>query len=283
MPTAALSLSPATVAAVLGGAAACLVAAGTAMQLVVVASGHDHIYGLVPLLDLDQEANLPSFFSALLLVLAAALLALLARAASRRNDHDHRWWALLGCLLLVMAVDEAASLHELLIRPLRELLGAYAGGVLHFTWVLPGALLAGCVALALRGFAARLPAPLRARLLLAAGLYLGGALGMELMGGRYASAYGTSDLVYGVLLVGVEESLELAGAIVLVHALLAHLAEVAPRWHLVFAGEPAAPPRFRACLRARPLALSGARPRPAVPGGLPSPRRDGPAERPRAV
>jgi len=56
----------------------------------------------------------------------------------------------------------------------------------------------------------------------AAATYLGGALGVEMLGGRYASLYGTKTLAYS-LLVAVEEGLEMAGSVLFIDALLDYL------------------------------------------------------------
>lgn len=189
-----LALPATTVCRTLILGAVAVLAANAAVHLLAHASGHDHIYGLVPLLDLDRESNLPSFFSALLLVAAALLLALLSRADVRVQPRDRRTWALLAVVVLAMALDEAASLHEMLIRPMREVLGPRAHGMLHFSWVVPAAALVVAFAWSLRGFLLRLPARRDGRVLLAGALYLGGALGMELAGGRHVAAHGSGDL-----------------------------------------------------------------------------------------
>lgn len=54
---------------------------------------------------------------------------------------------------------------------------------------------------------------------MAATLYLGGAIGVEMAGGRYAELHGTNNWTYSMI-VTVEESLEIAGLIVFIWALL---------------------------------------------------------------
>ena len=53
---------------------------------------------------------------------------------------------------------------------------------------------------------------------------MSGALGCELMGGRYFEQHGRDNLPYA-LLVMLEEGLELTGVIVLIHALLMFIAQ----------------------------------------------------------
>jgi hypothetical protein len=58
----------------------------------------------------------------------------------------------------------------------------------------------------------------------AATLLIGGAIGIELVGGRYAELHGSEHLTYSMI-VTLEESLEMAGVIVFIYALLKYIAD----------------------------------------------------------
>jgi hypothetical protein len=236
-----LTLRPQRIAGVLACVAAVLVVISTSLHLFTHYTGHDHLYGLVPLFDLDVEANVPSFFGALLLLMAATLIALQAHNQYAMAGRDRRRWALLALVVLAMAFDEAASAHELLTKPLRAALGAH-GGFLHFTWVVPGAVVVLAFALAYQGFFRRLPAPVRTRVFIAGVLYLGGALGMEMIAARYAALHSIDTLFYKAVLVSIEEGMEMAGIIVLVQAMLVQLSLSSPVLALRFAGSGGAEP-----------------------------------------
>ena len=60
---------------------------------------------------------------------------------------------------------------------------------------------------------------------MAGGVYVGGALGMELVGGYYASGYGTQNLTYPYLATA-EEVLEMIGATFFLRALMIHLRDL---------------------------------------------------------
>jgi hypothetical protein len=68
--------------------------------------------------------------------------------------------------------------------------------------------------------------------MLAGAGYVGGALGMEMIGGAYASAYGY-DAYYPVLTI-VEETLEMLGILLFLHALLCYMTAHMPRVTLTF-------------------------------------------------
>ena len=65
---------------------------------------------------------------------------------------------------------------------------------------------------------------IRFYIFIAAALFVGGAIGMELIGAKYAEAHGVFNLPYSMLTT-VEESMELAGLIVFIYALLRHIAD----------------------------------------------------------
>ncbi|MCA9613748.1 MAG: hypothetical protein H6724_01600 [Sandaracinus sp.] len=163
-------------------------------------------------LSLSYEHNLPTWLASGLHLLCAAALFVSAERATA----DRRAWVGLGLVFVLASVDEAVELHE-------QLDGLYEGeGALHFGWVVPGAAIALAVGLSFLGFLRRLPALDRRRFVLAAALFLGGALAMELPLGLWTEAHGDQNLGYGVL-DWIEESLELAGLTTFLLALRARL------------------------------------------------------------
>jgi hypothetical protein len=59
--------------------------------------------------------------------------------------------------------------------------------------------------------------------IISAVLYIGGSIGIELIGGKYAEIYGFEDFSY-TMIATLEESLEMAGLIVFIWGLLGYLA-----------------------------------------------------------
>lgn len=228
-----LVVSPRAIIAVLGGVAAFLVLAGIASVVVRVGLDHEQIHGLVPLFDLDVEGNIPTTYSATLLALCALTLSLIAAWRRQVGAPHAPAVAFLAGLMLAMALDEASQIHELMVEPLRSGLGL--SGVLYYSWVLVyGAALVGLAIVylpLLRG----LSPPLRRRVLLALALYIGGALGLELPGGWVAESQGQEGGLFASLTI-LEETLELAGVLLLLHTLLACLASACGTIEVRFAG-----------------------------------------------
>jgi hypothetical protein len=212
-----IRLVPAHLSRVLSLVAAGLLAASVIGQFAKYRWGIERAGGLIPGFNVDQEANFPTWYASALLLAGAVLLALTAAAASRRADRSARSWWGLAVVFLGLSIDEGAGLHELLIIPLRE--SWHAGGALYYTWVVPGIAVVLAVAAASVPLLAGLPRQIRRRLVAAGCLYVGGAVGMELVSGAYASAVCKACLSYA-LLTTLEEGLEMFGAVLLIRTLL---------------------------------------------------------------
>jgi hypothetical protein len=219
-----ITLSPLEITRALGVTALLLVLTSITGQLTKYVWGHEVVYGLIRLFYVDDEGNIPSYFSSSLLLLAALLLAIITALKKARHAAYGFQWALLSFAFLYMAIDEAAIIHELLGEPMHGLLGQQADGIFFFSWVLVGIAVATVFGLLYLKFLLHLPSKTRWRVVIAATLYLGGAIGMELIGGRYAALHGMENLAYSMIAT-VEESLEMAGVIVFNYTLLNYIAD----------------------------------------------------------
>lgn len=224
MTRAVITFSPAAVMRMLLALIILLALAHVAVSLIRNVAGFRTMYGLVPLFDLNSEQGIPTYFAATLHLLSSALLTMIAVMKKRTRTGLARQWALLAATFLYMAIDEACGLHELAERPMRELLGERATGVLHFAWVLPGIAIAAVVALFFVKWFIHLRGPIRLLVASAAALFVSGALGVEVLEGNHAATHGSENLTFDLYVV-LEESLEMAGVAVFVYAMLIYVKE----------------------------------------------------------
>jgi len=191
---------------------------------------HERQLGLVRLFDLDQENNIPSWYSSSTLLLCAGLLTVIGLAKKQVGDFDARGWLGLAIIFVYLSVDEAASIHEMAILPLRSFFKTT--GLLTYAWIIPGAILVLILSLMYLRFLLGLPVKTRVLFLVAATLYIGGALGVESLGGRYDYLYGDQHLTYAML-VAWEESFEMLGILVFLYALSSYISLYASGWRVL--------------------------------------------------
>ena len=174
----------------------------------------------VILFNVDAELNIPAVFAGLVLLICSILLAIIAygEKLAKRSYVNH--WRALSIIFLFMSLDEVIMLHEKTIEPLRDKLDT--SGFLYYAWVIPGAIFVVTLLLAFLGFLTALPAKTRRLILIAGTVYLGGAIGMELVGGYYAELNSQYNITYAIITT-VEEFLEMLGLLIFIYALLSYI------------------------------------------------------------
>lgn len=188
------------------------------LHLVVDADWSDTIYTTF---GVNDEMNVPTFFSVTLWLAAATSCWLLSRA-SLPARRDSRAWLAMAVISAFLAYDESARVHERLSEPVRDLTGA--GGHLFFAWVIPYTLIGLVIVVVLGRFVWRLGRPVNLLILLGGFLYVSGAVGVELAGSDIVA---TGEEEGGnptyIALYTVEEALEMLGVALFVYALLRQL------------------------------------------------------------
>jgi hypothetical protein len=225
-------LTPRWITSTLAAVAGLLVLAALAGLISSYVFGHNHLRGLIPLFSVGVERSMPTAFSFLLLLLVSALLAVIGSGTRQRGDTGHRWWNALSAIFLFLALDELLSFHEKLNGPLHE--ARHLSGAFYFGWVIPYSILVILLGAFSIRFFLSLPAPTRRRMFLAAALFLGGAVGMEAVGGIVAMRAGTEKTLLYSVAVLIEESLEMAGTIVMIYALTKHIESALPDLKISF-------------------------------------------------
>jgi hypothetical protein len=169
------------------------------------------------LLDVDVERSLYTWYSQLLLAGVAVLLLDTGAKMFRVDRLMGVQWLGLSAIFGLLSADEALSLHELASQKLHGVLDT--SGVLAFAWVIPAAAICAVGMVAAIPFLRRLPTRVRGLMLLSAALFLGGAIGMEMVGGKILSDNGenVSALAYR-LSVALEEGLEGLGVLVFLYS-----------------------------------------------------------------
>ena len=178
------------------------------------------IFDFVRLFDLDYEGNIPTLFSAILFFLNGVLFYLIYASTKQANKPYSAYWMGLALIFVFMGFDEGSRLHE----EIGDLVETFieAKGLLYFPWVIPYSVAFLITTIIYLRFYLTLDNTMKIRLFLCAFIFLSGAMGLEIISAQVAEDTGTSSLSYSILYT-IEETLEIAGLILLVDTLLGHI------------------------------------------------------------
>jgi hypothetical protein len=198
------------------------------VQIAFFVFGRDHLLGLTPLFDMNQENNIPTWYSGIVFFLASAALAVVAAAKHRARAPFARHWTVLAFIFLYLSLDELTRIHEnwgpLLEQPLGFLRSpGVMGGALRNLWVIPAFLLAVAVGAAYVRFLLQLPSRTRTLFLVSGVAFVAAAVGMEMLGASYSAAGGRFKPGFMVL-VTFEEAIEMASIAMFLYAVLDYAA-----------------------------------------------------------
>lgn len=171
---------------------------------------------------LDEESNIPTFYSTVGISVAAILLFVVAILHKNVNNSNYRYWIFLGVLFSLLAYDEASSMHENINEIFWERypdLPVYLG----FGWVIPYFIILVVIALFSIRFLKSIPLK-TAVLFISSGLiYVTGAMGMEFIGAYlWATKGGQASLIYNFFAT-IEELLEMLGIAFFMYSILDYI------------------------------------------------------------
>lgn len=187
---------------------------------------------LIEKFSLEGESNFPAFFSSMILLFSAVLFAIIGKAYSQRNQEGARHWLGLGAIFTFLSLDEAAQIHEKLDT---DLIWASfdTSGLLAWPWVILYGALAMVVAILYLRFWLRLPLFFRISYGFAAALYVGSALGFEMLEAlEYTTQGGVTDKY--ILLTSTEEILEIAAILFLIATNFKYIERYLPDMSMTF-------------------------------------------------
>lgn len=161
--------------------------------------------------DVDEEYNLPTWFSGSLLLITAQCIWMQARASRLRVEKMTPYWYGLAIGFGFLSLDEVAGFHETL------------NSLTPFSWAIPGAVFAALIGGAYLQFLFSLPRPLALRFFIGGAIYIGGAIGVELATEPFLENDALDTLAYN-LSTSLEEGMEMSGVLVFLSALLGHMA-----------------------------------------------------------
>lgn len=194
-------------------------------QTVLLYTGNQDLRAITGYIDLDLEKNIPSLYSGFALFFSSLLFFCIA-ALEENQEGRRRYWLGLAAVFLFLSLDETFILHERLGDYTAEYITSTgileASGLLYFPWILPYSILMVILGLLYFRFIFRLPRKTTVLLILSAIIFLVGAVGFDMLGGREADLHGYYTITYTVLFT-IEEFLEMTGVVLLIYTLLDYI------------------------------------------------------------
>jgi hypothetical protein len=168
--------------------------------------------------NLDNECNVPTFYETFAMLGCAVLLRVIAGVERQAGGRWSRQWTFLSIIFLGLAADEFLSFHE-------EINSRLHISFFIWSWVAVGIVFVIVVALIFFRMILRLPSPTRGLFILAAFIYLSGALGLETVASYYTPEWGGYDSWTYAFCATAKEFLEMMGIVVFIYALLRYLTQ----------------------------------------------------------
>ncbi|MEY3471021.1 MAG: hypothetical protein RLZZ223_371 [Candidatus Parcubacteria bacterium] len=163
----------------------------------------------------DQEANIPTWFTGAIALYLAMNAALIASAVKSQGKSSWAWRGI-SLMGIYIAMDEVAGFHELAIDPIRH--NWDISPWLYQAWVIPAMALVILISIIYSRFILRIPIYTKVYLILGALTYVTGAIGVEAIGGFVLSTQGLSD--WYVELSHIEEFMEMMGLIIILYSVV---------------------------------------------------------------
>lgn len=210
-------------------AIAVVVALSVAGMVLRFGMGFSKGLGAIALIDLNSETNFPTYLSVALLACCSLLLALIGIAHRQLRMGWHRHWIFLALVFLAMSMDEFIQLHEKTMEFISGHLGIEPGSILTNSWVILAFVFLPLLGLAYLRFLFAMKRR-SAALMVAAGIvYVGGAVGVEMVSGMMKGTYGFGSLPF-MISTTIEETLELVGLAIFIYALTDYAARMGLSW-----------------------------------------------------
>lgn len=217
-----ISLHPATVTRFLLKIVGGLLLAGLFCLYLIFGLNLENGLGFVPLFDLNNEYNIPAFYSALAIWASAALLYFIYRQEKAAGAPKAYYWRHFSFLFIFLGVDELASIHEIFGRFAPMIWERFPALQISRKWIIPFSPIILAMAVYFFRFFLLLSKENKLRFATAGLVYITGAVIIEILGEWFANKYNMHPIFKGFSAVA-EEGCEMLGIVLFIRALLMHI------------------------------------------------------------
>jgi hypothetical protein len=185
---------------------------------------------ITPYTSTYREGNIATYFNSMILLIAAMLCLAIWKSTSHSSGRKKQGgWLAIAVIFLLMSIDEVSMLHENSGYIAEYILEHVSGASSPIHWWYPVLLVVAVGALKMAPFLASLPARTRGLLILAGGIYIFGAVGLEAVGHYILDHSETIAIGEGrysfILSYSIEEFLEMIGINIAILGAMLYMAE----------------------------------------------------------
>jgi len=178
------------------------------------------------LFNMDSESNIPTWLQSVILFTSSLLALWSGFIYSESENQVREFWLLISAVLMFFSIDEISMLHNRIRLPQGMEISFGSFTLLpHFFWIIPGSVGVIIFCFLIYKPLLMIDKATRRRLVFAAIVYFAGAIGLELISALIWETANRGKAFSYFLLVGAEETMEFAGAIMCLRALLIFLSE----------------------------------------------------------
>ncbi len=179
--------------------------------------------------DINAEANFPTMYSVSMALASAFLFFFIAYFKHKEKDSYRFHWTVLGWFLLYISMDDASVIHEKTSKYLKGF--SNLGGWFEYRWLMIGLVVVAVMGVSFFRFWLSLDPKYKILFIVSAGLFFGGAMGVEMIGGKWAASFGSRNFIY-TLFTTLEQGLQYVGLIMLVYSLLLYIRSYLPSFNV---------------------------------------------------
>ena len=140
---------------------------------------------VLELFNMDADKNIPVYFYVLLLIIGAMLLSSITFLQIRQNSIQKYGWIVLTFLVFTMSLDKAVRLHDHLFHFIQRNIGRNDAGMMIYPLIILLLIIGLAILVPLIKFLRDLPPKTRKSFIIAASIYLSGAVVLEAIGSSF--------------------------------------------------------------------------------------------------
>ena len=177
------------------------------------------VFQMLDFFDLRQEGNFPTFYSVLLLFTSSILLFGIS-IRQKNSESPTVLWLILGVIFVFLSLDEMTEIHETIDHSFLRVKFNFSGYLIN-AWVVPYSIAVFFIFLIYLKFIFKLPRRIAILFVISGAIYVLGAIGFEMIGGRQYELHGRGIIV--ISLGTVEEFLEILGISIFIYSLILYI------------------------------------------------------------